>query len=231
MHNASCSACCGVHNLNLPLHQKEKLLKKNTQRFKNIKADQSENIVNYRKSREKVINHFKIKNDIYICPFVGYLDKNHTGCLIHPDANINPLMKRWEHPQNFSFYGEGICLVYDCPSKENQWYSDQLKDLNSFELSVVVGHSQIMDVLNRIERIRPSSITLELIKIYATWLLKNRIPITSFETSIKIPQHADIDYLINLLALFLDKNFYKDFIYQSVKSQNKRAKVLRSLIR
>lgn len=227
---ASCSSCCGVHNLNLTAQQKAKLLKRNTKIFKAVQAENPKNIAAYRAKREKVLEFFKIKNDIYVCPFVGFLETDRTGCMIHPLAEINPAMKKWEHPQNFGFYGEGICLVYDCPSKENNYKLDFINHLNFIEYSVIAGHAQALEILNLLNQKKPGSIKREFVKIYAQWMLRNKIPVTSFETKVDIHSNQKLDYLISVLSLFLDKDFYESYLVQFNRSTVKRANKLNKLI-
>ncbi|MCX7632196.1 MAG: hypothetical protein N2Z22_02550, partial [Turneriella sp.] len=62
------------------------------------------------------------RQDIYVCPFVGIVSGKKIGCLLHPKGSPHPQIQLWPHPQNFSFYGESICLSYDCLVKERMLY-------------------------------------------------------------------------------------------------------------
>lgn len=122
----SCSACCGIFNLKFNAAEGTAWLQKNTEIFLALDLSKAENIVAYRKEREAETLPQRIRDDIYVCPFVGFVGGENpsavsrTGCLLHPQGSPHPQISLWEHPQNFSFYGEGICLSYDCLAKERQ---------------------------------------------------------------------------------------------------------------
>lgn len=130
MHNpcmgakTSCSACCGIFNLKHDATERTAWVQENTDTFLALDISCAENIVTYRKEREAVTLPQRIRDDIYVCPFVGFVDTQtrRTGCLLHPQGSPHPQIGLWQHPQNFSFYGEGICLSYDCLAKERQAY-------------------------------------------------------------------------------------------------------------
>lgn len=94
----------------------------NTKTFLALDISKAETLVSYRKEREAVTLPQRIRDDIYVCPFVGFTSGNKTGCLLHPQGSPHPQIGLWEHPQNFSFYGEGICLSYDCLAKDRRAY-------------------------------------------------------------------------------------------------------------
>jgi len=121
----SCSACCGVFNLKLDDDERRVWIETNTHDFLALDISEAENIVAFRKAREAVTLPLRVRDDIYVCPYVGFLDtKNQRmGCLLHPNGSPHPQIGLWPHPQNFSFYGEGICLSYDCLAKERRAYS------------------------------------------------------------------------------------------------------------
>lgn len=121
----SCSACCGIFNLRLTEGERKAWVQKNTEVFLATDISKAENIVAYRKSRESETLPLRARDDIYTCPFVGFVDRQsqRTGCLLHPQGSPHSQIGLWEHPQNFSFYGEGICLSYDCLAKERRAHS------------------------------------------------------------------------------------------------------------
>lgn len=123
----SCSACCGLFNLRLGEGELNAWVQKNTDTFLALDISKAENIVAYRKEREAETLPLRSRDDIYVCPFVGFVDGKtgdaRTGCLLHPQGSPHPQIGLWEHPQNFSFYGEGICLAYDCLAKERRAHS------------------------------------------------------------------------------------------------------------
>ncbi|MCS6971813.1 MAG: hypothetical protein NZL89_02215 [Leptospiraceae bacterium] len=120
-HN-SCSACCGLFNLPFSEHERRLWLKKNTEEFLALDISQSETIVAFRQGKEKELLPQRIRQDIYVCPFVGIVSGKKIGCLLHPKGSPHPQIQLWPHPQNFSFYGESICLSYDCLVKERMLY-------------------------------------------------------------------------------------------------------------
>ncbi len=119
----SCSACCGLFNLNMTDAERAAWVQKNTDTFLATDISKAESIVAYRKEREAETLPLRIRDDIYVCPFVGFVKNQRTGCLLHPQGSPHPQISLWAHPQNFSFYGEGICLSYDCLAKERRAHS------------------------------------------------------------------------------------------------------------
>jgi len=120
----SCSACCGLFNFRGSDAERRAWVQENTRQFLALDISSAANIVNYRKEREAVTLPNRVREDIYVCPFVGHVDAEgqKTGCLLHPQGSPHPQIGLWAHPQNFSFYGEGICLSYDCLAKERKVY-------------------------------------------------------------------------------------------------------------
>lgn len=116
----SCSACCGINNLTMPYIELRGWLKQNTEHFLKLNLSKAEQIVQFRLTGEKNIENKKHDPTTYTCPFIGYIDKNRTGCLLHPVGSPHPQIGLLKHPQNFSFYGESICQTYDCQTKENE---------------------------------------------------------------------------------------------------------------
>jgi hypothetical protein len=123
----SCSACCGLFNLKANDTERREWIAENTKFFLALDLSSAANIVNYRKEREAVTLPQRVREDIYVCPFIGDVGGKpgaslRTGCLLHPQGSPHPQIGLWPHPQNFSFYGEGICLSYDCLAKERKVY-------------------------------------------------------------------------------------------------------------
>jgi hypothetical protein len=118
----SCSACCGLFNLKADDQDRRAWVTANTEKFLALDISSAANIVNYRKERESETLPNRVRDDIYVCPFIGFVAGDKTGCLLHPQGSPHSQISLWQHPQNFSFYGEGICLSYDCLAKERQVY-------------------------------------------------------------------------------------------------------------
>ncbi len=120
----SCSACCGIFNYKGGDEERRAWVAENTRQFLELDLSAAANLVQYRKQREAVTLPNRVRDDIYVCPFLGFVDTQNlkTGCLLHPQGSPHPQISLWPHPQNFSFYGEGICLSYDCLAKDRQAY-------------------------------------------------------------------------------------------------------------
>ncbi|GAB4437294.1 MAG: hypothetical protein OHK0011_20350 [Turneriella sp.] len=116
----SCSACCGIYNLDMTADERGRWIEENTRQFLALDLSLTENIVRFRRKRESVTLPHRVREDTYVCPFVGFVDNGtlRTGCLLHPQGSPHPQIGLYAHPQNFSFYGEGICQAYDCLAKE-----------------------------------------------------------------------------------------------------------------
>jgi len=102
--------------------ERRQWVSQNTQAFLALDISKAQTIVQYRKEREAVTLPLRVREDIYVCPFVGYVKGELSGCMLHPIGSPHPQIALWPHPQNFSFYGEGICLSYDCLAKERKAY-------------------------------------------------------------------------------------------------------------
>lgn len=135
----SCSACCGIYNLDMTADERMRWIEENTRQFMLLDLSQTENIVRFRRERESVTLPRRVREDIYVCPFVGFVRNQQmgsrteqprvarepvasmrTGCLLHPQGSPHPQIGLHAHPQNFSFYGEGICQAYDCLAKDRR---------------------------------------------------------------------------------------------------------------
>lgn len=218
----SCSACCGYLNLKKSDAEKELWLKENTQIFLNTDISRADNIVQYRKIRETGLSDVRIRNDIYVCPFLGFIDADHnrSGCLLHPKGSPHPQIHLWQHPQNFSFYGEGICLSYDCLNKERGQMQKRAVVARGIAYSRLAGNHNLWQVLNLLSaahspvRETPNVLLThspnfqldKLLGIVMQYLEKYEIPVTSFEIVLKIPEYSAWDYL----GLLLSKDFYQE---------------------
>jgi hypothetical protein len=118
----SCSACCGLFNYKGNDNERREWVADNTRQFLALDISAATNIVRYRREREAKTLPNRVRDDIYVCPFVGFVRNQQTGCLLHPQGSPHPQISLWPHPQNFSFYGEGICLSYDCLAKDRRAY-------------------------------------------------------------------------------------------------------------
>lgn len=107
----SCFACCGIANLQTDAGMSS-ILQERTQEFHALHMD--ENLFRgYRLQREEKESKIPRHNpEIYVCPFLGYIEPGRPGCLIHPARTGKA------DSQNYSFYGASICLNYDCRAKE-----------------------------------------------------------------------------------------------------------------
>lgn len=108
-----CTACCGLYNLELNIKKRNSLLQNRTEIFSKVDLNATQEIVNYRNKQEEQEKNITRKNpEIYVCPFLGLIQKQKPGCMLHPSITKN------QKSQNFSFYGASICQTYDCRVKE-----------------------------------------------------------------------------------------------------------------
>lgn len=151
---ASCGACCGILNLDLEKLELNSLLMERTEEFeKSVDFKKSWTIADYRKVRESIEDKIqRVSPEIYVCPFLGYINKTNIGCMIHPNISGNPLS------QNFSFYGAGICQGYDCKNKERtnifkfqKFIVENLKPDNFIYMNIVSDHILISYIINFFE--------------------------------------------------------------------------------
>lgn len=217
-------------------------LTENTRIFLQTDISLAQNIVSYRKKREDSMNHLKIRADIYICPFQGFINKaqTKTGCLLHPKGSPHAQISLWDHPQNFSFYGEGICLSYDCLNKERAQMVDKLLPTDSFVYSRLAGNFNLWQAFNYImshfvqipesSQASPGEIrnllTETLLGIVIHYLRKKEIPITSFEDVQQIPANRVWPFL----GMLLDPCFYLENMHVgTAKRQEIRGKTVLKL--
>jgi hypothetical protein len=119
--DASCSACCGINNIDLSQDEKKERLLENTRNFLEINLSDQALVLKFRSSGEDYLKKLMIRPDVYICPFIGFTGEmsNKTGCLLNRDGSPHDQVKVIEAPLHFSFYGENICKTYDCVGKQN----------------------------------------------------------------------------------------------------------------
>ncbi|MFN3605407.1 MAG: hypothetical protein ACK4UJ_11930 [Leptonema sp. (in: bacteria)] len=109
----SCFSCCGLLNFQLAFSELIQILQERTNELKNIRSFSRENLLQYRFYRENKEKNFRrFSDEIYICPFLGFLDSTKIGCMIHPSITTNPFL------QDVSFYKSTICQSYNCRVKE-----------------------------------------------------------------------------------------------------------------
>lgn len=159
--NHSCAACCGFLNLRFVetslsgrKNKLSRIFQERTERILGLSSNFSkfnrEALHQYeqkQRSREEQLGY--IHEDIYVCPFLGYLNdkkinpqqEKRIGCLLHPEAwNVTT-----DDYRDLSFYGKSICAGYDCQSKEklndNQMrILDQLVGLDNLDYSALIAN-------------------------------------------------------------------------------------------
>lgn len=179
----SCSACCGIYNLDFSVAERQAWLNENTRQFLALDLGCAENIVHYRHEREAATLPRRIREDVYVCPFIGFVAGNKTGCLLHPHGSPHPQIGLWQHPQNFSFYGEGICLSYDCLAKERQLYRHDFFRWAARAPTQRYGRLASDHALHRALAVLPD-VPADLARFYTllAWLYERyRVATTSFE--------------------------------------------------
>lgn len=151
----SCSACCGIYNLAFSPKELESWLLENTKIFLSLSLKNPREIYAYRKLREEKIEPYRIDKEVYVCPFVGYVESKKTGCLLHPQGSPHPEISLWENPQNFSFYGASICQNYNCVAKERR-LADIFCDILPEEIyGRIVCRADILSYLKYIKNQNP----------------------------------------------------------------------------
>ncbi len=110
----SCGACCGLFNLDMKPEGIKNLLAQRTSQFKeSVDFKVRHTVAEFRQNRERIESELSKKDETtYNCPFLGYVENEKIGCMIHPIYTGDP------KSQNFSFYGASICQGYDCKNKE-----------------------------------------------------------------------------------------------------------------
>ncbi len=113
----SCISCCGLFNFKLSTISLIQVLIERTEHIYKIKKEigftKRDMYIQYRKEREFIEDKYEKYNvEVYICPFLGIIENNRLGCMIHPSITKD------EKFQDISFYGSSICLSYNCRVKE-----------------------------------------------------------------------------------------------------------------
>ncbi|MCS6985003.1 MAG: hypothetical protein NZM25_07775 [Leptospiraceae bacterium] len=148
----SCSACCGIYNLAFSAQELHQYLENNTKNFLSLDISKPENIVSFREKGESFLQKYVIRKDIYVCPFVGFVAEEKTGCLLHPTGSPHPQISLYTNPQNFSFYGESICQGYNCLSKERALPQIFQKPLPAQIYGRLVSRADILGCLREIQK-------------------------------------------------------------------------------
>ncbi len=214
-----CISCCGIFNLSMEEEEKKKWLKKNTQEFLSLRS--IEEIFLFRKRKEEEIKPYKIFPSIYVCPFMGYIEGERVGCLLHPLGSPHPMIRKLFHPQNFSFYGEGICQGYNCPSKEKNGAPSWIEELlDPLEYSFFISHKILWDLVEKIEKRYPHFSKI-LFPYWKRLIKKEKLPHTSFERlSVSIKEEED--FLFSLLGSIFTREAYEEGGLLSLTLRGKR---------
>ncbi|RME89364.1 MAG: hypothetical protein D6767_08535 [Candidatus Hydrogenedentota bacterium] len=202
----SCAACCGIYNLSF---RKEELLhwiKQNTESFLQTDISKKENIVRFRELGEKKIQNQKISQEIYVCPFVGFVAKGKIGCLLHPTGSPHPQISLYAHPQNFSFYGEAICQGYNCFSKEKEAYGKEASFLQNMETYVygqLAGNYRLAQCFQEIAEQENISLSF-VIELFILFMqkVKKTLHYSSFELSLSKQEKQNPYFIVGAM---LDK--------------------------
>lgn len=188
--NYSCTACCGIFNLDFSDDERLAWLKNNTEEFLKISLSNKKAIREYRLQKEACLQTVVIKKDVYVCPFLGMVASHKAGCLLHPQGSPHPQISQLEHPQNFSFYGESICQNYLCDSAENHlvshtffdWVEKDLKHPSDFFAATRLLPQATFWKLLQQHKNKKASVEKKLYQTFQNKLKEKNIPVTSFET-------------------------------------------------
>ncbi|MDH4263422.1 MAG: hypothetical protein OEV78_10305 [Spirochaetia bacterium] len=251
---ASCSACCGLYNIDLNQNDKKKWLIENTQNFLRLDLNDRTQVLKFRNAGEDHLQKLIIKADVYVCPFMGFIEAmpDKIGCLLH-DGSPHEQVKMIESPLSFSFYGESVCKAYDCINK--QYMNEMLAHKNSNDLSVELldrMYTSFNDVLRSNFIDNPGLFTYgKFISNHNLWaacvkiveknpgseknlmsyviknLDKKEIPVTSFEMPISFDFFTDEEIWHVLGTLFSSEGYIFDAfkITQSGKDDGEKLKV------
>ena len=188
----------------------------NTKRFLQLNLSEPEQISQFRQKGERSIEEKKSDHTTYVCPFIGYINKNRTGCLLHPKGSPHPDIHLLKHPQNFSFYGESICQTYDCITKENKLEMSSY-GYNQKNYGRVIPNHKLLRTINQYNK-RGSINRQSIIRIILRLSEILNMEITSFEIAEKQTKHSFIHKLS------------KAFINNS-KLSSKRKKGIRKILK
>lgn len=222
--NFSCVACCGIFNLNFSDSEREAWLAGNSKDFLLLDLHDRLSLRKYRMTKEKEIEDKKIREDIYVCPFLGLLQKNKAGCLLHPQGRLHPQISNLPHPQNFSFYGESICQNYFCPSAEKKmipasffsWLNEKKESLSFLDISRLVAHSFAWRIFSAMKF---TSVAEE--KKFFEQRRKNfqekNLPVTSFETWVVSDEQLKHSSRQNLKAVLKAIETKENYLHDQLK--------------
>ena len=189
--NVSCSACCGINNINLNQREKKKWLISNTNNFIKVNLHNRGEVLSFRETGERFLKNKMIRPDVYTCPFLGFVnqDKLLTGCLLHNGGSPHPQIHLISSPQQFSFYGENICQTYNCLNKQDILAKFKVDNLliankaimgNSLVYSKAACNHNLLAVFQKLVK-HDESIVEKLESIVIKKLEETEIPVTSFE--------------------------------------------------
>ena len=210
--NGSCSSCCGLYNLDFSQEERKKWLDSSTKKFLQLDLTDSLSVYRYRQSVEPDLRIKSILEDVYVCPFLGWLDveKSKTGCLLHPEGSPHQMTGNLDHPLSHSFYGEKICQNYDCISKSKDlpfdWNLIRKKSDDPFLYGRLVSNHNLLSVLNIILENEKCSIE-QLLPIIEEYVEKFPVPVTSFEMPLSLDYYTR-DELWDVLGTLFDKDSY-----------------------
>ena len=238
-HN-SCGACCGLHNLKISHSQLQSWFDITTTDFLSLNLKNTDSIIAFRKEKEDLLSHYPTKEStIYACPFLGWIDKieHRIGCLLHPAGSPHPQIKLIDNPQNFSFYGQNICQMYDCHSKEgnlNQRFLPYIQKTSGLEdattYTLFTANYNLLSIMHYI--IDKYNMDEEkLFIIIWKYLKKEKMTVTSFEISNQIDSYLVFFSPFDLLgSLLYDDSFQEDVFCISAKGR-RRGKVIQRIIK
>lgn len=209
----SCSVCCGIQNLNLTHHLKKKWLKDNTGKFFKLDKTRREDILKFRREGEEYLERHKIRQDSYVCPFVGMASDTKTGCLLLAQKKAVPeTVVGQDSLRNCSFYGESICSQYNCFGKtylEKSSFKElliQVKNLDSLTYGKLVSNHNLIQVCQKIISRRPDMAKPLLYEVIEK-LSAVEIPVTSFEMPLNLDVYPD-DLSWSILGTLFDNAGY-----------------------
>ncbi|MDH4199385.1 MAG: hypothetical protein OEV66_03305 [Spirochaetia bacterium] len=212
---ASCSACCGLHNIRYTHAEKKIWLESNTREFSKIDLKNRSMVLKFRETGEKALREKMIRPDVYICPFLGITDPKNlkTGCLLHESGSPHSQIKMVSHPQSFSFYGESICKSYNCLAKQD--FSQPRINVirftrgDSLTYAKITANHNLQKVLYRLRILYPEFFE-NIFAVIVETLALNEIPVTSFEMPLTLDFFSDEELWYVLGMLFTEKGYYFD---------------------
>lgn len=206
----SCSACCGLFNLDTTDAEREAWLTQNTALFLELDLEAQSSVYKYRQNREKEIGVKVIIPDVYVCPFLGWLQGaargvRVTGCLLHPASSPHPQIERLENPQSFSLYGQSICQEYDCIAKQSHPLDSP--PLRGWAYSRWVANHNLQAICGRLSQEYPK-LKEALYEVVFQRIGGAQIPVTSFEMPLVFDVYT-LDQLWGVLGALLIRNGYE----------------------